>query len=42
MPLIVNLRHVEEGDVVLHGELPDIIEKEIEELRERIKKLEEK
>ena len=22
MPLIVNLRHVEEGDVVLHGELP--------------------
>jgi uncharacterized protein len=22
MPLIVNLRHVEEGDVVMHGELP--------------------
>jgi serine O-acetyltransferase len=31
-----------EVDKLLHGELPDIIEKEIEELRERIKKLESK
>lgn len=30
-----------EVDKLLHGELPDIIEKEIEELRERIKRLEE-